>query len=81
MGYGFAAQSPLSVTGVFGWPAVPAPVKMATMILASRYLQRARAAPFAILTFGDSGEAARLTRSDPDVAMLLGPYTRSGMIE
>jgi len=81
MGYGFVAQSPLSVTGVFGWPAVPAPVKMATMILASRYLQRARAAPFAILTFGDSGEAARLTRSDPDVAMLLGPYTRSGMIE
>ena len=81
MGYGFIAQSPLSVTGVFGWPSVPAPIKQATMILAGRYLQRSRSAPFAILTFGDGGEAARLTRSDPDVAMLLSPYTRSGMIE
>jgi len=66
---------------VFGWPSVPAPIKQATMILAGRYLQRSRSAPFAILTFGDGGEAARLTRSDPDVAMLLSPYTRSGMIE
>lgn len=81
MGYGFVAQSPLAVTGVFGWPAVPAPIKQATMILAGRYLQRSRSAPFAILTFGDGGEAARLTRSDPDVSMLLSPYTRSGMIE
>ena len=81
MGYGFVAQSPLSVTGTFGWPSVPAPIKQATMILAGRYLQRSRSAPFAILTFGDGGEAARLTRSDPDVAMLLSPYTRSGMIE
>jgi hypothetical protein len=69
------------VTGQYGWPSVPAPIKQATMILASRYLQRSRSAPFAILTFGDGGEAARLTRSDPDVAMLLGPYTRSTMIE
>jgi len=71
----------VSVTGTYGWPSVPAPIKQATMILASRYLQRSRSAPFAILTFGDGGEAARLTRSDPDVAMLLQPYTRSGMIE
>lgn len=69
------------VTGTYGWPAVPATIKMATSILASRYLQRARSAPFAILTFGDGGEVARLTRSDPDVAMLLGPYSRSGMVE
>lgn len=71
----------VTVTGQYGWPSVPAPIKQATMILASRYLQRSRSAPFAILTFGDGGEAARLTRSDPDVAMLLGPYTRSTMIE
>lgn len=81
LGYGFISASPVSVTGTFGWPAVPAPVKQATMILAGRYLQRSRSAPFAILSFGDGGEAARLTRSDPDVAMLLSPYTRSGMIE
>lgn len=81
LGYGFISASPVSVTGTFGWPAVPAPVKQATMILAGRYLQRSRSAPFAILSFGDGGEAARLTRSDPDVAMLLGPYTRSTMIE
>jgi hypothetical protein len=80
-GYGFISASPVSVTGTFGWPSVPAPVKQATMILASRYLQRSRSAPFAILSFGDGGEASRITRSDPDVAMLLGPYTRSTMIE
>ncbi len=71
----------VSVTGTFGWPSVPAPIQEATMILASRYLQRTRAAPFGILTFGDSGEAARLTRNDPDFSSLVGPYTRSGMIE
>lgn len=72
----------VTVTGTYGWPAVPAPIQEATMILASRYLQRTRSAPFAILTFGDSGEAARLTRTDPDFASLVGPYTRStGMIE
>ena len=75
-GYGFLGQYPLSVTGVFGWPAVPSSIKQATTILASRYLQRARSSPFAILTFGDGGEAARLTRSDPDVASLLDPYKR-----
>jgi hypothetical protein len=84
-GYGpFGMSStwgPVAVTGTFGWPSVPTTIKMATMILASRYVQRARSAPFAILSFGDGGEAARLTRSDPDVAMLLSPYTRSGMIE
>lgn len=81
LGYGFISKSPVSVTGTFGWPSVPAPIKQATMILASRMLQRSRAAPFAILNFGDGGEAARITRTDPDVAMLLGPYTRSTMIE
>lgn len=71
----------VTVTGTYGWPTVPHPIKQAAMILASRYLQRSRSAPFAILTFGDGGEAARLTRSDPDVAMLLSPYTRSTMVE
>ena len=71
-----AAWGPVSVTGTFGWPTVPATIKMATKILASRYLQRARSAPFAILSFGDGGEAARLTRSDPDVAMMVDPYVR-----
>jgi len=84
-GYGPFGMStswgPVSVTGTFGWPTVPEPIKEATMIIGSKLLQRARSAPFAILSFGDGGEAARLTRSDPDVAMLLGPYTRSGMIE
>lgn len=81
LGYGFLAKTPLTITGTWGWPSVPAPVKEATLILASRYLQRSRSAPFGILTFGDGGEAARLTRTDPDMAMLLGPYTRSTMIE
>lgn len=71
-----AAWGPVSVTGTYGWPAVPASIKQAAIVLAGRFLQRGRSAPFAILTFGDGGEAARLTRSDPDVATMLEPYVR-----
>jgi hypothetical protein len=66
----------VTVTGQYGWPSVPPSITEATVILSSRYLQRSRSAPFAILTFGDGGEAARLTRSDPDFFTLIGPYMR-----
>jgi hypothetical protein len=64
------------VTGKFGWPAVPEPIVAATRIIAARMLRRIREAPFAILPFGDQGEAMRMTQADPDVRFLLGPYVR-----
>lgn len=71
----------MQVSGVFGWPAVPAPVKQATGILASRLLMRAREAPFGIVFSGaDVGVATRLARSDPDVMFLLDPYIEGVLI-
>lgn len=64
------------VTGRFGWPAVPDPVKQATMMIASRLLKRVREAPFGVAGFGMDGVAVRVARQDPDVVELLAPYER-----
>lgn len=60
----------VQVTGTFGWSTVPALVKSATQILASRYYNR-RNSPFGVLTVGLDNAAVRLPRTDPDVAQLL----------
>lgn len=69
------------VVGRFGWPSVPEPIVAATRIIAARMLRRIREAPFAILPFGDQGEAMRMTQADPDVRFLLGPYVRRDLYQ
>jgi hypothetical protein len=65
------------VTGRFGWPAVPDPIKDATMILAGRLMRRAREAPFGVVAPGlDAGAAMHIARTDPDVQLLISPYAR-----
>jgi len=72
----WAVEKSVKVTGVFGWPAVPADVMVATEILASKLLKRVREAPFGIVTVGlDAGAAMRIARTDPDVANLISHYT------
>lgn len=66
----------VKITGRFGWPSVPAPVKQATIIMASRLLQRARTAPFGVIGAGLDAPAIRIPTVDPDVRMLLDPYQR-----
>lgn len=66
----------ITVTGKWGWAATPPEIVQATSILASRLLRRAREAPFAVVG-GSDGEAIRLARLDPDVAMLIAPYELS----
>lgn len=75
---GFSRGTPhaVVVVGKFGWPAVPTPIAAATRIIAARLVRRIREAPFAILPFGDQGEAMRMTQADPDVRFLLSPYVR-----
>lgn len=68
------------VTGVFGWPAVPGPVVEATGILAARLFKRAREAPFSVFGYGADGASIRISRTDPDVALLLEPYSRRTLI-
>lgn len=63
----------VQVVGVFGWPAVPAPVTEAALILTSE-LVKLRDAPFGVAGFGDYG-AVRI-RENPRVRMLLRPYVR-----
>lgn len=62
----------VTVTGLFGWPMLPAEVVAATTILATRILRRQREAPFGILTIGiEQGAYARIAQKDPDVQNLL----------
>jgi hypothetical protein len=63
------------VTGQFGWPAVPEPIKQATMMLASRLVKQVREAPFGIAGFGD-GVAVRLAGADPVIGSMLERYQR-----
>lgn len=67
----------VKVTGRFGWPSVPSAVQEATGLLATKLLRRVREAPFGIVALGiDPAAAMRIAKVDPDVAFLLGPYTR-----
>lgn len=54
---------------------VPAAVKQACLILASRLFKR-REAPFGILSSTDLGTFERISKEDPDAAALLAPYRR-----
>jgi len=65
------------VTGTFGWATVPDPIKAATSILATRLVKRVREAPFGVAGMGADGIAVRIATGDPDVAMLVGPYSRT----
>jgi hypothetical protein len=68
----------VTITGLFGWSEdVPPNVTQATKILASRLLKRVREAPFGIAGAGMDGMPVRVSKSDPDVNLLLNPYSRS----
>jgi hypothetical protein len=67
-------EGSLEVTALWGWSAVPATVKNATLIQASRFLKR-RDSPFGIAGSPDLGNELRLlAKVDPDVAVMLMPY-------
>lgn len=75
----FGTNRLVQIVGKFGYTVagqVPAPVKLACMILASRYKGR-KDAPFGVLTNNELGRFETLRETDPDVISLLGPY-RSG---
>jgi len=66
----------VKITGQFGWPTVPAPIKQATTIMAVRLMMRARQAPFGVIGIGADNVAVRISKTDPDVAFLIDPYVR-----
>lgn len=63
----------VSVTGVWGWPSVPRPIKYAAIIQASRLFKRADS-PMGVISAPDMGFIRVGTKLDPDVAQLVEPY-------
>lgn len=74
----FPTAMPRSVelTGKFGWSAVPWQVKLATKMLAHRYVKRVREAATGVVGFGMDGAVVRVMSVDPDIEDLLGPFCR-----
>jgi hypothetical protein len=68
-------EATVRVTGVYGFPAVPAVVMQAAVLQASRIFTRLQS-PLGVAGFGEMG-VVRVTRAlDPDVAALVEPYRR-----
>jgi hypothetical protein len=67
----------VGVTGIPGWPAVPAEIPQLVTIIASKLLKRTREAPWGVVQAGGlDGSAVRLASTDPDARLLLQALTR-----
>ena len=70
----------VKVTGVFGFPSVPAAVKQAEIIQANA-VWASRVSPYAVVGSADLGGILRMSRAlHPEAALILEPYRkRSGL--
>lgn len=66
----------VTVTAVWGWPAVPDEIKQATALLASRLYKR-KDSPQGVIG-SDQWGVTRVARFDPDVEALINPYRLPG---
>jgi hypothetical protein len=73
--YGQEDIATVQVTGVWGWSAVPAAIKQATIIQAMRIFKRLDS-PLGVISSPDTGFFRVSNRIDPDVAMLLNSYRK-----
>lgn len=70
--------SEVAVTALWGWLAVPVPVKLATLMQAARFFKR-RVSPFGIAGSPETGSELRLlAKVDPDVSVTLTDFQRLG---
>ena len=67
-------EATVRVTGLFGWASVPTDIRQACNLIAIRQYKRYDS-PLGVAGFGDLG-AIRVSRFDPDVETLLGPYRK-----
>jgi hypothetical protein len=63
----------IQVTGTWGWPEVPAPVKQACLLAARRLVDR-KDSPSGFQGFDDIGVIRISPRDDPDAVRMLNPY-------
>lgn len=68
----------VQLAGVFGWPAVPAAITEACLLLAVRLFVR-KSAPFGIAGSLD-GQVQTIPGLDPDVKQLVWPYRRLDLV-
>jgi len=71
----YELEALIQVVGVFGWSAVPAAIRQATVILAMRLFKRLDA-PLGMIS-NDLG-SMRVGRFDPDVEALVAPFRKVG---
>jgi len=71
----FGDEATAKITGVWGWPAVPASISQAAVIQGSRIFTRLQS-PLGIAGFGDLGVVRVSRQLDPDVAQLVEPFRR-----
>jgi hypothetical protein len=69
----YEGEALIQVTGVFGWSAIPAAIRQATVILAMRLFKRLDS-PMGVIS-NDLG-SMRVGRVDPDVEALLSPFRK-----
>jgi hypothetical protein len=73
---GVTTGNEVTVTGTWGWPAVPDAIVQACLLQASRFYIR-RFSPYGVAGSPTEGSEIRLlSRLDPDVAVALRSYTR-----
>jgi len=70
-------RNTVEITGVFGWPAVPADIKQAALLLGSE-LYRLRDAPLGVAGF-DAFGAVR-ARANPRISNLIEPYRKHAVL-
>jgi hypothetical protein len=75
-GIGYWLGPRVRLTGRWGWPLVPDEISQATLILANRLYMR-KDTPEGVKGSAEWG-AIRLSRWDPDVETLVGPYVLPG---
>lgn len=63
------------ITGVWGWPSVPLPIKEACLLQAARLFKR-KDSIFGVVGSSELGQMMQITRLDPDVQTLTDPYRR-----
>lgn len=73
-------QGAISITGVWGWAAVPVAVTQACLLQALRLTKRPDS-PFGVAGSPELGSELRLlSKVDPDVAVMLKRYVRRGAV-
>lgn len=67
-------EATVQVTGVFGFPSVPAAIEQATVLLSARVFKR-NDSPGGVMGMSDIG-VVRVSFKDPDIERLIMPYKK-----